>query len=182
MAANLRPRVAARESYLFVALRWAEYDDHVWIGGLSYHAIAMFAGQDFVVTILLTPARPIRSLFEQCRSDRSLRESLCSSGPGSLLGRLVSDIVDCVHPVLNSISEEIDDLETRLLSTEAEALDNVSEALLHYTATVDAMEKVPRPRLSPQTTRGTRIKTLVGTAAALIGLVTGILALTDRLF
>ena len=74
----------------------------------------MFVGPDFLITLPNEPLQPIEYLFERCRTNEELRESLFSKGPGYLLYKIVDDCVDASFPMLRKIGNKLERIEEEI--------------------------------------------------------------------
>ena len=106
---NQRPKVDEYDDYLFIVLHFPRYDKVV--SRLNAAEVDMFVGPDFLITIPNEPLQTIDYLFERCRANEELRESLFSKGPGYLLYKIVDDCVDSSFPMLNKIGNKLERLE-----------------------------------------------------------------------
>src|SRR3954467_3998071 len=89
---NQRPKVDEYDDYLFVVLHFPRYDKTV--GRLNAAELDLFVGPDYLITLPNELLQPVEYLFERCRTNEELRESLFSKGPGYLLYKIVDDFVD----------------------------------------------------------------------------------------
>ena len=55
--------------------------------------------------------QPLEYLFERCRTNEELRDSLFSKGPGYLLYKIVDDCVDASFPMLRKIGNKLERIE-----------------------------------------------------------------------
>jgi magnesium transporter len=106
---NQRPKVDEYDEYLFVVLHFPRYDKV--IQRLNAAELDVFVGPDFVVTLPNEPLQPVEYLFERCRSNDELRESIFAKGPAYLLYRIVDDSVDASFPMLAKIGNKLETIE-----------------------------------------------------------------------
>jgi magnesium transporter len=106
---NQRPKVDEYDDYLFVVLHFPRYDKV--IQRLNAAELDVFVGPDFVVTLPNEPLQPVEYLFERCRSNDDLRESIFAKGPAYLLYRIVDDSVDASFPMLAKIGNKLETIE-----------------------------------------------------------------------
>src|SRR5687767_15436652 len=106
---NQRPKVDEYDDYLFIVLHFPRYDKSV--GRLNAAEVDLFVGPDFLITIPNEPLQPIEYLFERCRTNEELRESLFSKGPGYLLYKIVDELVDSSFPMLRKIGNKLERVE-----------------------------------------------------------------------
>ena len=106
---NQRPKVDEYDEYLFVVLHFPRYDKV--IQRLNAAELDVFVGPDFVVTLPNEPLQPVEYLFERCRANDELRESIFAKGPAYLLYRIVDDSVDASFPMLAKIGNKLETIE-----------------------------------------------------------------------
>src|SRR5215210_5072440 len=110
-----------------------EYDDY------------MFVGPDYLITIPNEPLQPLEYLFERCRTNEELRESLFSKGAGYLLYKIVDDCVDASFPMLRKIGNKLERIEEEIFEgNSAEVvrdLSNVKQEIINF-------RKIVRPQRS----------------------------------
>src|SRR5215210_4253208 len=71
----------------------------------------LFVGPDCLITLPNEPLEPLEYLFERCRTNEELRDSLFSKGPGYLLYKIVDDCVDASFPMLRKIGNKLERIE-----------------------------------------------------------------------
>ena len=106
---NQRPKVDEYDDYLFIVLHFPRYDKTV--SRLNAAEVDIFVGPDYLITLPNEEMQPIDYLFERCRANEELRESLFSKGPGYLLYRIVDDCVDASFPMLGKMGHKLDSIE-----------------------------------------------------------------------
>src|SRR4029453_6881289 len=57
------------------------------------------------------PLQSVEYMFQRCRANEELRESLFSKGPGYLLYKIVDDCVDASFPMLGKIGNKLESVE-----------------------------------------------------------------------
>src|SRR3954466_2481788 len=124
---NQRPKVDEYEDYLFIVLHFPRYDKVV--SRLNAAEVDMFVGPDFLITLPNQPLQPIDYLFERCRANEELRDSLFSKGPGYLLYKIVDDCVDSSFPMLRKIGNKLERIEEEIFEgRSAEVVRDISNA------------------------------------------------------
>src|SRR3954465_3758085 len=111
-----RPKVDEYEDYLFIVLHFPRYDKNV--SRLNAAEVDIFVGPDFLITLPNEPLQSIGYLFERCRANEELRDSLFAKGPGYLLYKIVDDCVDASFPMLNKIGLKLERLEDDIFEEE----------------------------------------------------------------
>ena len=124
---NQRPKVDEYDDYLFCVLHFPRYDKAV--SRLNAAELDLFVGPDFLITLPNEPLEPVEYLFERCRTNEELRESLFSKGPGYLLYKIVDDCVDASFPMLRKIGNKLERIEEDIFEGyEAEIVRDISNA------------------------------------------------------
>src|SRR6478609_6530308 len=109
---NQRPKVDEYDDYLFIVLHFPRYDKVV--SRLNAAEVDIFVGPDYLITIPNEPLQSIDYMFERCRANEELRESLFSKGPGYLLYKIVDDCVDASFPMLGKIGNKLERIEEEI--------------------------------------------------------------------
>src|SRR5215467_8032894 len=124
---NQRPKVDEYDDYIFIVLHFPRYDKAV--SRLNAAEVDIFVGPDYLITLPNEPLQPIRYLFERCRANEELRESLFSKGPGYLLYKIVDDCVDASFPMLRKIGNKLERIEQDIFEgRSAEVVRDISNA------------------------------------------------------
>src|SRR3954468_18725998 len=143
LSRNQRPKVDEYDDYLFIVLHFPRYDKVV--GRLNAAEVDIFVGPDFLVTIPNEPLQPLEYLFERCRTNEELRESLFSKGSGYLLYKIVDDCVDASFPMLRKMGNKLERIEEEIFegnsSEVVSDLSNVKQEIINF-------RKIVRPQRS----------------------------------
>ena len=124
---NQRPKVDEYDEYLFCVLHFPRYDKAV--ARLNAAELDLFVGPDFLITLPNEPLQPLEYLFERCRTNEELRDSLFSKGPGYLLYKIVDDCVDASFPMLRKIGNKLERIEQDIFEgRESEIVRDISNA------------------------------------------------------
>jgi len=109
-----RPKIDEYKDYLFIVLHFPIYskEDKVLISS----QISVFIGQDYLITIHKGVLKPLVKLFRECEIDEESREEYLGQGPGFLLYRILDRLVDYCQPILNKVSDGIEDVEDEIFS------------------------------------------------------------------
>jgi magnesium transporter len=102
-----RPKVDEYQGYYFTVIYEAEYDPE---GRLELRELNIFLGTNYLVTV---HSRPIRALQTAERLWRGWTD-LAERGTGLLAYLLIDSIVDDYMPLLDSLSDRLDDLEDQI--------------------------------------------------------------------
>ena len=103
-----RPKMDEYGSSLFVVLQIVEPVEKELHAG----EVAIFVGQGYVVTV----RRDSQHGFADVRKRSEQEPELLRHGPAYVLYALMDAVVDRYFPVLDAVSEEIDDIEERIFS------------------------------------------------------------------
>ncbi|MEA2291778.1 MAG: magnesium transporter [Solirubrobacteraceae bacterium] len=138
---NQRPKVDEYDDYLFIVLHFPAYDKAV--GRLNAAEVDLFVGPDYLITLQNEHLQPIEYLFERCRTDEEMRDSIFSKGAGYLLYKIVDDCVDASFPMLRKIGNKLERLEAEIFEgNSAEVvrdISNVKQEIINF-------RKVVRPQ------------------------------------
>jgi magnesium transporter len=138
---NQRPKVDEYEDYLFIVLHFPRYDKVV--SRLNAAEVDIFVGPDYLITIPNEPLQSIDYLFERCRANEELRESLFSKGPGYLLYKIVDDCVDASFPMLGKIGNKLERIEEEIFEGEGDEIvrdiSNAKQEIINF-------RKIVRPQ------------------------------------
>jgi magnesium transporter len=143
LSRNQRPKVDEYDDYLFIVLHFPRYDKTV--GRLNAAEVDIFVGPDYLITLPNEPLQPLEYLFERCRSNEELRESLFSKGAGYLLYKIVDDCVDASFPMLRKMGNKLERIEQEIFegnsSEVVRDLSNVKQEIINF-------RKIVRPQRS----------------------------------
>ncbi len=138
---NQRPKVDEYDDYLFIVLHFPRYDKVV--SRLNAAEVDIFVGPDYLITIPNEPLQSIDYLFERCRANEELRESLFSKGPGYLLYKIVDDCVDASFPMLGKIGNKLERIEEEIFEGEGDEIvrdiSNAKQEIINF-------RKIVRPQ------------------------------------
>jgi magnesium transporter len=138
---NQRPKVDEYDDYLFIVLHFPRYDKVV--SRLNAAEVDMFVGPDFLITLPNEPLQTIDYLFERCRANEELRETLFAKGPGYLLYKIVDDCVDASFPMLGKIGNKLERIEEGIFEGEGDQIvrdiSNAKQEIINF-------RKIVRPQ------------------------------------
>jgi magnesium transporter len=138
---NQRPKVDEYDDYMFIVLHFPRYDKLV--GRLNAAEVDLFIGPDYLITLPNEPLQPIEYLFERCRTNEELRESLFTKGAGYLLYRIVDDCVDASFPMLRKIGNKLERIEQDIFEGRSDEvvrdISNVKQEIINF-------RKIVRPQ------------------------------------
>jgi len=129
-----RPKIDEYPEYLFAVLHFPVFDKAVQ--RLNAAELDFFLGPDYLVTLPTTQLLPVTRLFERCRDDEELRESLFGKGSGYLLYHVLDDLFDYCFPILDKIGHKLDVFEDELFEGRSEDIvrdiSNVKQEIISY--------------------------------------------------
>src|SRR5918992_2776566 len=141
LSRNQRPKVDEYDDYLFIVLHFPRYDKTV--GRLNAAEVDLYVGPDYLITLPNDRLQPIEYLFERCRTNEELRESLFSKGPGYLLYKIVDDCVDASFPMLAKIGNKLERIEEDIFEGKSAEvvrdISNVKQEIINF-------RKIVRPQ------------------------------------
>jgi magnesium transporter len=103
-----RPKVEEFTGYYFIVLYEVGWTPET---GLELRELHIFLGRNYLVTVHSTP---IQAISTAERLWREWKQELAERGTGLLAYLLMDSVVDNYFPVLDSMSDKIDDLEDRI--------------------------------------------------------------------
>jgi len=109
-----RPKVDEYEDYLFMVLHFPVFDKENRITKPS--ELDIFVGENYVVTVHCAgDLKPLARFFEECESDNAKRERYLGRSSGFLLYHILDRLVNSCFPILNKVTQNIDDIEDVIL-------------------------------------------------------------------
>jgi magnesium transporter len=139
---NQRPKVDEYDDYLFIVLHFPRYDKNV--ARLNAAEVDIFVGPDYLLTLPNERLQSIDYLFERCRANEELRESLFSKGPGYLLYKIVDDAVDASFPMLGKIGNKLERIEEEIF--EGQGGEDVVRDISNAKQEIINFRKIVRPQ------------------------------------
>ncbi len=109
-----RPKIDEYKDYLFIVFHFPIYNKKEQV--LAASQVSVFIGQDYLITIHKGVLKPLVKLFRECELDEESREEYLGQGPGFLLYRILDRLVDYCQPILNKVSDGIEDVEDNILA------------------------------------------------------------------
>src|SRR5215213_460158 len=140
---NQRPKVDEYDEYLFIVLHFPRYDKVV--SRLNAAELDIFVGPDFLITLPNEPLQSVEYLFQRCRANEELRESLFSKGPGYLLYKIVDDCVDASFPMLGKIGNKLERIEEEIFEGSGDG-DEVVRDISNAKQEIINFRKIVRPQ------------------------------------
>jgi len=110
-----RPKIDEYEDYLFMVLHFPVFDEENRITKPS--EINIFVGENYVVTVHCTGNfKPLARFFRECEDDKETRERYLGRSSGFLLYHILDRMVNSGFPILDKITQNIDDIEDIILT------------------------------------------------------------------
>jgi magnesium transporter len=109
---------------------------------LNAAELDIFLGPDFLITLPNVELHPVTYLFNRCRDDAELRETLFSKGSGYLLYHVLDDLFDYCFPILDKIGYKLVALEEDVFEGRSE---NVVRDISNAKQEIIAYRKIIKP-------------------------------------
>jgi len=110
-----RPKIDEYEDYLFMVLHFPVFDKENRITKPS--EVDIFIGENYIVTVHCSgDLKPLARFFEECETDNAKRERYLGRSSGFLLYHILDRLVSYCFPILNKVTQNIDDIEDIILT------------------------------------------------------------------
>jgi magnesium transporter len=110
-----RPKVDVYKDYLFIVLHFPVFDKENRITRPSETDI--FIGENYVVTVDCSgDLKPLARFFQECETDKRNRELYLGQSSGFLLYHILDRLVGSCFPILDKVTQNIDDIEDIILT------------------------------------------------------------------
>jgi magnesium transporter len=110
-----RPKIDVYEDYLFMVLHFPVFDKENHITKPS--EVDIFVGENYVVTVHCSgDLKPLARFFQECETDKESRERYLGRSSGLLLYYILDRLVNSCFPILNKVTQNIDDIEDIILT------------------------------------------------------------------
>lgn len=94
------------DDYFFVML---QIPDQVGPGVIVSNQVAMFLGEEYVVTVHPSSLKTLSALFKSCRDDEKQRTNLMKSS-AYLAYQIINGLLDGISPILNEVQTSLDSI------------------------------------------------------------------------
>jgi magnesium transporter len=118
-----RPKLDVYKDYLFLIFHYSIWDKVKRVS--SAEQVAVFVGNNYVITAHNGRFMPLVDLFRRCRSDEQVRREHFGNGSGYLVYRIVDSSVDSYFPILDKLLELTDKVEDAVFDENIEAAKEV---------------------------------------------------------
>ncbi len=102
------PKIDRYRDHVFVILQFPTPDKEK---GFVFSQLALFMGEDYLVTIHQGDLKPVEELFNTCKSDEKQRQITMYRSSGYLLHKIIDGLVDDLFHLLIKVVGNIDDIE-----------------------------------------------------------------------
>jgi magnesium transporter len=110
-----RPKIDVYKDYLFIVLHFPVFDKENRITRPSETDI--FIGENYVVTVDCSgDLKPLAKFFQECESTKESRERYLGRSSGFLLYHILDGLVGSCFPILDKVTQNIDDIEDIILT------------------------------------------------------------------
>ena len=110
-----RPKIDEYEDYLFTVLHFPVFDKQNHMTRPS--EVDIFIGENYVVTVHCSgDLKPLAKFFHECEIHKESRETYLGRSSGFLLYHILDRLVTYCFPILNKITQNIDDIEDIILT------------------------------------------------------------------
>ena len=110
-----RPKIDEYEDYLFMVLHFPVFDKENRITKPS--ELDIFTGEDYVVTVHCSgDLKPLARFFQECETEKQSRERYLGRSSGFLLYHILDRMVNSCFPILDKLTQNIDDIEDIILT------------------------------------------------------------------
>lgn len=110
-----RPKIDEYEDYLFMVLHFPVFDKQNRITRPS--EMDIFVGENYVVTVHCSgDIKPLAKFFQECETDKESRERYLGRSSGFLLYHILDRMVNSCFPILDKLTQNIDDVEDIILT------------------------------------------------------------------
>ena len=110
-----RPKIDEYENYLFMVLHFPVFDKENRITKPS--ELDIFIAENYVVTVHCSgDLKPLAKFFQECADDKASSERYLGRSSGFLLYHILDRLVGSCFPILNKVTQNIDDIEDIILT------------------------------------------------------------------
>ncbi|HXV47087.1 MAG TPA: magnesium transporter CorA family protein [Nitrososphaera sp.] len=102
------PKIDRYADHMFIILHFPTPDKEK---GFLFSQLAVFMGTDYLVTVHQGDLKPLDELFNMCKNDEKLRQSIMGKSSGYLLHKIIDMMVDDLLHILMKVVGNIDDIE-----------------------------------------------------------------------
>jgi len=105
-----RPKIDEYQDHLFIVLHFPVFNKQNRVTTPS--EVDIFIGENYVVTAHCSAdLKPLAKFFKECQIDEDTRRAFLGRGSGFLLYHILDRLVNYCFPILNKVTENIDNIE-----------------------------------------------------------------------
>jgi len=139
-----RPKIDEDDDHLFIVMQFPVFDKENRITRPS--EVDVFIGEDYVVTVHCSgDLKPLSRFFRECRIRDESRAAYLGRSSGYLLYHIIDRLVNYCFPILNRITENIDDIEDVIF---AEAVPETVRSISLLRRDLISFRRVVRPQIA----------------------------------
>src|ERR671923_1676369 len=102
------PKIDRYGDHIFIILQFPTPDKEK---GFLFSQLAIFMGEDYLVTIHQGDLKPLEELFNICKNDEKQQQAIIGKSSGYLLHKIIDTLVDDLLHILMKVVGNIDDIE-----------------------------------------------------------------------
>ena len=110
-----RPKIDEYKEYIFLVLHFPVFNPEARVTNPSQ--LSIFISEKYLITLHKGDLKPIVALFRDCGINEDTRVEHFSQGTGYLLYRIIDRLVDYCLPIINKISENIEETEDNIFKS-----------------------------------------------------------------
>jgi len=105
-----RPKIDEYDDHLFIVLHFPVFNKQNRVTTPS--EVDIFIGENYIVTAHCSAdLKPLAKFFKECQIDEKMRKTYLGRGSGFLLYHICDRLVNYCFPILNKVTENIDNIE-----------------------------------------------------------------------
>lgn len=105
-----RPKIDEYEDHVFMVLHFPVFDKKTQLTRPS--EVDLFIGENYIITIHCSAnLKPLGKFFKECQADKESRQKYMGRSSGFCLYHILDRLVNYCFPILNKITDNIDDIE-----------------------------------------------------------------------
>jgi len=110
-----RPKIDRYDDHLFIVLHFPVFDKTDRVTKPS--EVDIFVGENYLVTVHCSGnLKPLTAFFRLCQTDEKIRRTYLGRSSGFLLYHILDRLTNYCFPILNKVTENIEDIEDIIFS------------------------------------------------------------------
>jgi magnesium transporter len=138
-----RPKIDEYDDYLFVVMQFPLWDPVQRISRAA--EVDLFVGSGYLITVSDGTLKPLRHLFDQCRTHDHVREQVMGRGASKIFYTVIDRLVDYILPILYKVDANIRDLEEEIFTEDSR---RVMQDLSFIRRDIIALRRIIRPQIA----------------------------------